>query len=92
MKQFAWSEDKNRELKANAHRAVCFEDIVAAIEGDGLLDDIVHVNAVKYPHQRMFVVLLGGHVYGVPYVVDDGFIFLKTAYPSRKLAKAYLDE
>ena len=92
MRHFAWSEDKNRDLKANAHRAVCFEDIVAAIESGGLLDDVEHVNAVKYPHQRMFVVLLGKQVYGVPYVMDGGIIFLKTAYPSRKLVKAYLDE
>jgi hypothetical protein len=64
---------------------VCFEDIVAAIESGGLLDDIEHVNSKKYPHQRMFVVLFNDYVYGVPYVANDEEIFLKTVYPSRKL-------
>ncbi len=49
MRHFAWSDEKNRELKSNANRTVCFEDIVAAIDGDGLLDDVEHVNAAKYP-------------------------------------------
>jgi hypothetical protein len=92
MQRYHWSLEKNQELKANPNRAVCFEDIVAAIEGDGLLDDIEHVNSQKYPHQRMFVVLLGGYVYGVPYVVDGDEIFLKTAYPSRRLKQMYLGE
>jgi hypothetical protein len=92
MKQIAWSDAKNRELKANRNRAVCFEDIVAAIEGGGLLDDIEHVNAARYPRQRMFVVLLNDYVYGVPYVTDGDEIFLKTVYPSRKLTLQYLGE
>jgi len=90
MKRFAWSPDKNRELKTNPHRDVCFEDIVTAIEGGGLLDDIEHMNAEKYPHQRLLVVLFNDYVYGVPYVSDDEEIFLKTVYPSRKLTALYL--
>ncbi len=92
MKQINWSPEKNRELKENANRSVCFEDILAAIESGGLLDDIEHVNVGKYPHQRMFVVLFNDYVYGVPYVFNDEEIFLKTVYPSRKLTLKYIGE
>ncbi len=57
-----------------------------------MLDDIEHVNAAKYPHQRMLVVVFNGYVYGVPYVANDDEIFLKTVYPSRKLTLKYLGE
>jgi hypothetical protein len=86
MRTIAWSPEKNRELKSDARRRICFEDIVAAIESGGLLDDIEHPNREKYPRQRMLVVL--ANVYAVPYVSTPDGIFLKTAFPSRRL-KAY---
>jgi hypothetical protein len=92
MKQINWSPEKNRELKDNLNRSVCFEDVVAEIEDGGLLDDIENVNSEKYPHQRVFVVLFNGYVYGVPYVSNDDEIFLKTVYPSRKLTLKYIGE
>jgi hypothetical protein len=90
MKKMVWSLEKNRELKNNPNRSVCFEDIVAAIDSGGLLDDVVHMNGTKYPHQRLLVVLFNNYVYGVPYVSNDEGIFLKTIYPSRKLTEHYL--
>jgi hypothetical protein len=92
MSKFNWSEEKNRQLKSHADRGVCFEDIVTAIESGGLLDDIEHVNAKKYPHQRLYVVLLNDYVFGVPYVKSDDGVFLKTVFPSRKLTHIYLKE
>ncbi len=89
MSHFRWNADKNKLLKANAQRSVCFEDIVTAIENGGLLDDVEHFNVVKYPHQRMYIVLHKNYVYGVPYVRDEGSVFLKTIYPSRKLTAIY---
>lgn len=90
MAKFLWSVDKNRALKEHPDRQICFEDIVAAIDGGGLLDDIEHPNAEKYPKQRMLVVLFSGYVYAVPYVQDgDGNLFLKTAFPSRRLREIY---
>jgi hypothetical protein len=47
---------------------VCFEDIVAAIESGGLIDDIEHPNKDRYPGQRILVVLAKDYVYAVPYV------------------------
>jgi len=60
MNVISWSPEKNRELKSDVKRNICFEDIVAAIEGGGLLDEIEHPNADKYPGQRILVVLPGG--------------------------------
>jgi hypothetical protein len=88
--KFKWNAEKNLQLKNNADRSVCFEDIVAAIESGGLLDDVEHLNSVKYPHQKMYVVLRNNYVYGVPYVRDDDGVFFKTIYPSRKLTEIYL--
>ena len=90
MKQITWSAAKNRELKENPNRAACFEDIVAAMESGGLLDDIEHVSSAKYPHQRMYVVLLNDYVYCVPYVTNGSEVFLKTIFPSRKFTQIYL--
>jgi hypothetical protein len=90
MSQFKWSADKNLQLKNNPQRAVCFEDIVTAIENGGLLDDIEHKNSAKYPHQRIYIVFHNNYVYGVPYVRDEEGIFLKTIYPSRKLTGIYV--
>ncbi len=92
MRTIAWSPEKNRELKSDARRRICFEDIVAAIESGGLLDDIEHPNREKYPGQRMLVVLANGYVYAVPYVSTPDGIFLKTAFPSRRLKAYYLPD
>jgi hypothetical protein len=92
MRTIAWSPEKNRELKSDAKRRICFEDIVAAIEAGGLLDDIEHPNREKYPGQRVLVlvVLANDYVYAVPYVPTPEGIFLKTAFPSRRLKAHYL--
>lgn len=87
MRTIARSPEKNRELKSDAKRRICFEDIVAAIEAGGLLDDIEHPDREKYPGQRLLVVLANGYVYAVPYVpTPEG----KTAFPSRRLKAHYL--
>lgn len=90
MVEYRWSVEKNNQLKADASRSVCFEDIVTAIKSGGLLADIEHTNKIKYPHQRIFVVSISGYAYGVPYVSRDDVRFLKTAYPSRELSRLYL--
>jgi len=91
MLKFLWSIEKNRALKEHSDRHICFEDIVAAIDAGGLLDDVEHPNVEKYPNQRMLVVLFSGYVYAVPYVQDaNGNLFLKTAFPSRRLRQIYV--
>ena len=85
MKTIAWSPEKNREIESDIKSNICFEDFVAAIDSGGLLDDIVHPNSEIYPGERMLVVRAKAYVYAVRYVQTPEGIFLKTAFPSRRL-------
>jgi uncharacterized DUF497 family protein len=88
MKPFRWNHEKNEQLKAE--RNMSFEEIVLAIEADGLLDIVAHSNFGKYPHQRMFVVAVEQYAYLVPFVEQTEYYFLKTVIPSRKATRDYL--
>lgn len=88
MKTINWNPDKNHQLIEE--RGISFEDVVFYLHHDGLLDDLLHPNKVKYPHQRIFAILIDEYVYLVPYVEDEKEIFLKTIIPSRKATKQYL--
>ena len=87
MKTFRWSQEKNAELKRN--RRVSFEDVVLAIDSGGLLDVVEHPNRLRYPKQAVFVVVVTGYVYVVPFVEEPEYIFLKTIIPSRKATREY---
>ncbi len=88
MKPFRWNHDKNETLKIE--RSISFEEIVLAIEADGLLDELRHPNSDKYPNQSVLVVALDDYVYLVPYVEEADYYFLKTVIPSRKATRDYL--
>lgn len=88
MKRFRWSRSKDERLKFE--RQISFEAIVLAIEDGGLLDVLKHMNAEKYPNQRILVVAVSGYAYLVPFVEDREFYFLKTVIPSRKATRDYL--
>lgn len=88
MKVYNWSAEKNQALIKE--RGVSFEEAAYYIQAGGLLDDLVHHNNEAYPNQRIFVVVIGGYVYLVPYVEDRDQVFLKTIIPSRKFTKRYL--
>jgi hypothetical protein len=88
MKPFRWNHDKNEALKIE--RIVSFEEIVLALEADGLLDQLRHPNPDKYPNQSVLVVALDAYVYLVPYVEESDYFFLKTVIPSRKATRDYL--
>ena len=88
MKPFRWNHEKNEQLKAE--RNISFEEIVLAIEADGLLDIMAHSNPGKYPQQRMFVVAVEHYAYLVPFVEETEYYFLKTVIPNRKATRDYL--
>lgn len=88
MKPFRWNHDKNEALKIE--RSVSFEEIVLALEADGLLDQLRHPNPDKYPNQSVLVVALDAYVYLVPCVEESDYFFLKTVIPSRKATRDYL--
>jgi len=84
---FKWDAEKNKLLKKE--RNVCFEDVVALIYEDKVLDVIVHPNTKKYPHQKIYILRLQGYVHMVPFVKNNDEIWLKTIMPSRKMNKLY---
>ncbi len=88
MKPFRWNHAKNEALKIE--RGISFEEIVLAIEADGLLDILRHPNPAKYQNQSVLVVALDGYVYLAPYVEEPDYFFLKTVIPSRKATRDYL--
>jgi hypothetical protein len=88
MKPFRWNHDKNEQLKTE--RGLSFEEIVLAIEGNGLLDVLRHPNPGKYSNQRVFVVKVDGYANLVPFVEEAEYYFLKTIIPSRKATRDYL--
>ncbi len=88
MKPFRWNHQKNELLKKD--RGISFEEIVLAIEADGLLDELRHPNQDKYPNQSILVVALDVYVYLVPFVEEETYFFLKTVIPSRKTTRDYL--
>mgnify|MGYP001791721490 FL=1 len=88
MKYFDWDEEKNEWLKDK--RGIGFENVKSKLEIKDFLDIIDNPNKIKYPNQKMFVIVVDDYVHLVPFVEDEEKIFLKTIYPSRKLQKKYL--
>ena len=88
MVHFTWSAEKNQQLQRD--RGISFEEIVAAIEAGGLLDELVHPKQMRYPRQRLLGVALSGYASVVPCVVQEDDYFLKTIYASRKATRDYL--
>lgn len=85
---FTYSSEKN--LKLIQERGISFEEIIAAIENDNLLDVLEHPNQDKYDNQKIYVIIAKNYVYLVPFVTDlEGNIFLKTIIPSRKAKQKY---
>lgn len=84
---YRWNEDKNSILKAT--RGYSFEDVVEVLSKNGVLDQYKHPLKDKYPSQYIYVILLGGYVHYIPYVIDGDDIFLKNIIPSRKLHKQH---
>ncbi len=85
---FDWSEEKNEWLRRD--RGISFEQIIVAIEGEGILDILERPNPSRYEGQRLYVVSIDNYAWVVPFVDRGDIRFLKTAFPSRKLTKRYL--
>jgi hypothetical protein len=80
-----WDPDKDKWLRR--FRAVSFQEISDLILSDQFLDILENPG---HPNQDIFVVKVHGYVWVVPFVLEkSGDIFLKTAYPSRKMQKRY---
>lgn len=89
MKIFDWDAEKNEWLIRV--RGVSFERIVFLVEHGGLLDIVAHHNPAKYPNQQILIVNLDNYAWLVPFVESADHYFLKTAIPSRKATRKYLE-
>jgi len=91
MPAFVFSPEKN--LTLIKERRISFEEVIAAIGNDQILDIIHHPNQKKYGNQKMYVIYAKEYVYLVPFIIDEnGDIFLKTIIPSRKAKQKYIQE
>jgi predicted DNA binding CopG/RHH family protein len=88
VKPFRWDPDKNERLKVG--RGISFEEIVAAVEEDGLKDILVHPNQQRYPGQVVLIVAYRDYIFLVPSVEERTHYFLKTIIPSQKATRDYL--
>ena len=85
---FDFNLEKSRLLKET--RDISFEELIALMDEDHILDVLEHPNKEKYGKQKIFVVRIADYVYLVPFVKEGKKIFLKTIIPSRKAAAEYL--
>jgi hypothetical protein len=80
-----WSAEKDLWLQRN--RGVSFQEVSDAILSPNLTDII---ESPGRGLQQAFVVRIREYFWVVPFVIEDaGSIFLKTAYPSRKMMIRY---
>lgn len=85
---FNWNKDKNELLKQQ--RNISFEEVVSAIKNGKLLD-IIENPSSNFENQKCFVLEIYSYIWLVPYIENEKEIFLKTAFPSRKHQKIYLN-
>lgn len=85
---YRWDAAKDEWLRRT--RGFGFDDVLEAIRNHRLIANIPNASA-QYPHQRMFIVEIDGYAVGVPYVEDEGTVFLKTAFQSRKLKRRFME-
>ena len=88
VKYFSWSLEKNEKLRQE--RGVGFEEIVFHIERGDILDILEHPNPTRYPAQRVLIIDVDDSASVVPFIEDEGEVFLKTIIPSRKMTRRYL--
>lgn len=85
---FDFNLEKSRSLKES--RNISFEEVIALMDEEHILDIVEHPNKKQYGNQKIFVMLIANYVYLVPFVKDGQRYFLKTIIPSRKATAEYL--
>jgi len=80
-----WNSEKNKKLLEE--RGITFEVIAQTMDSGGYLDLFYHPTR---KNQKLLILRVGTYVYSVPCVLEEnGDLFLKTAFPSRKYKKIY---
>ena len=80
-----WNAEKDRWLKKT--RGISFQEIADHILSGDYIDILENPSR---PEQSVFVLKIKDYIWAVPFMVEeDKSIFLKTAYPSRRLFRRY---
>ncbi|RYE12838.1 MAG: hypothetical protein EOP34_10045 [Rickettsiales bacterium] len=88
---FKFNHEKN--IKLLEERKIRFNEIIQLIAEGNLIRITNHHNQQDYPSQKIMHIKVINQIYLVPCVIEqDGTIFLKTLFPSRKATKNYLSE
>jgi uncharacterized DUF497 family protein len=87
VKPINWDPEKSKKLKDS--RGVSFEEISILIENREIVAIVSNPNQVRYPDQKLILVLIDSYIHCVPFVEDEEKIFLKTIFASRKYHKKY---
>ncbi|MDC7239463.1 MAG: toxin, partial [Spirochaetales bacterium] len=66
--RFDFNREKNEILYRE--RGITFYQIIEAISENGVLRNVKHPNADKFPNQWMMIVNCNNYTYCVPYVID----------------------
>lgn len=88
MKEIRFNQDKNKKLKLT--RGINFDRIAELFKSNKQIKTIDHPNKKRYPKQKILLAKIGSHIYAVPFIEEDEYIFLKTIYPSEKYTKKLL--
>lgn len=92
LKVIKWDPEKNKKLKNDTTRQICFEDVFLALQENNFYYIDKHYNSEKYPNQKILFIEINNYIYIVPFVENDEEIFLKTIIPSRKYTKKFLKD
>ncbi len=90
MMKYDWNPEKNEWLKK--YRNISFEQIIFHLSQGDVWMVAEHPDQKKYPGQRIYFVIVENYVYLDPYIIEKGYIFLKTIIPSRKATRDFLKE
>jgi len=84
---FDFEFDNEKDLLIKKTRGVGFEEIIAAIIEDRVLDIKPHHNQKNYPQQIIYQVDIDGYVWLVPAIKSGRNVRLITAYPSGRATR-----
>ena len=89
---YKFNFDLKKNCKLIDEKGINLEDVISALKAGKVLDVIEHPNKKRYPQQKIYIIELNNYVLEVPFIRNGSEIFLKTAYPSRKMTNKYLKE
>jgi uncharacterized DUF497 family protein len=86
---YKWNEEKNKQLKKQ--RNITFEEIVTSILNEKVIDTIDNPSS-NFDNQKCYIIEIDNYIWSIPFVKNGNEVFLKTAFPSRKHTKIYLNK